>query len=174
MEYNSEDKIFRVKTTESFGRLLLDLLYLRSEDTRILKIQRFVGRSVLEAYIDVQIGLCDKGIFDEHVRDIKDNDIGSYIATRAEDYARNNSIELSFNDDYLDGLCAIAENEVDDLPKLIKEREFALVITNLVDNNSNANRYDEIELQMIDDEIEQAKSAYEVLELINKNKGQKL
>lgn len=173
MELDPRSNTIGVKSTEPFGRLLLDLMYNSSLDEQILKVQRYVGAVLIEAYInDKLVDL--ESLYADNYEHVFNRDMARDISKKAELYARENTVMITFEEEHYQGVENISRREANDLPMLLAEREIVSVAVDIGYIPEEGRYVDETELQMIEEEIEQATAAKELLEHLNKIKGKNL
>lgn len=166
MEFNPESRKFSVTTSEPFGKLLVELMHNKSFDEQILKVQQYVGGLLVDAYINNVFSDLDT-INSGNYKHILDINMARDIASKAENFARSNTIDITFDDEHIDGLKKISLREVNDLPGLLAEREMVTGSTDMGFVAYSGRLIDDNEVVMIDEEIEQAKAAQEVLKIIS-------
>lgn len=169
MEIYPDNKSFKVSTREPFGKLLLELMHGQSHDPAIFEVQKHVGSILLSAYIDDRIG--DEDNIGLPSRGIIDNDIAKDITIKVHSFAKNMDIDMVFSEQYFEGLERISAREAKDLPELFAEREVVAVAAELGYVDRFGFFIGDQDIEMVDEEIEQAQAAVEVLELLKKYHG---
>lgn len=165
MELDPTLKKLKITTQEPFGKLLLDLMYNSSIDNNVLSVQRHIGGVLVEAYINSQFSNIRELTVDNYST-VLDIDVARDIANKSENFARENNVTISFDEEHFEGIKQISLKEVNDLPELYAEREVIAVAVQIGYIPESARYVDERELEMIDEEIEQAKAAQDVLKAI--------
>lgn len=169
MEIDKKSGEFKVSSTEPFGKLLIELMYSRPLDESIHETQKRIGEILLSSYIGDRLQYTDDfGI--ETEKTLIHEDISRDISEKAQIHAKNSSIEMSFNKDYYDGLEKIAAREVKDLDDLYAERAIVTIAFENGITSQDGILVDEQDLELIEEEIEQAEAAKQALEMINKHK----
>lgn len=169
MEIYPDNKSFKVSTREPFGKLLLELMHGQSHDPAIFAVQKHVGAILLSAYIDDTVE--DKDNYEHPSRGIIDQDIAKDITLKVYSYANNNNIDMVFGEQYFEGLERISAREAKDLPELFAEREVVAVAAELGYVDRFGFFIGDQDIEMVDEEIEQAQASIEVLELLKKYRG---
>ena len=165
MEINKDSKHFIVVSDEPFGQLLLEVMYSRSVDDRVLVVQRHIGNMLVEAYLDDTIDYAENfGMLGEKI--ILHNDIGRDLAMKAEVHARNHEVTMTFNEVHFDGLEQLALREIKDLPGLMAEREIIGVALEIGYESASGHIIDEQDIAMIDEEITQAEASKVVIRIL--------
>jgi hypothetical protein len=170
MELLPNNKTLKVSTAEPFGQLLLELMHGQSYDNDIYKVQRRVGELLISSYINTKAE--DAEFFGvESEMPIFSEDIAKDMAIKIFAHARVNDIDMEFSEEYFDGLERISEREANDLPELRAEREVVAVAAEMGYIDRFGMPTDSQDIQMVDEEIEQAEAAIIVLEMLKKYKG---
>jgi len=167
MEVNPKENIITVKSTEPFGKLLLELMHGRSIDERILHVQYRVGAVLVEAYIDSEITDLEK-LGPNNFREILHTDVARDLAMKAEVHARNSEVPIEFYEEHFDGLIEISNREVRDLPNLRAELEVVSVAAGLGYVPDVGFMVDDQDISMVQEEIEQAEAAELIISIIRK------
>jgi len=165
MEILPDNKSFKVSTKEPFGKLLLELMHGQSYEPSIHKVQKHVGTMLLSAYIDNKVDDAEHFGIDSETPIIED-DIAKDIATKVVVFANNNDVDMVFDDEYFEGLEKISIREAKDLPELIAEREVVAVAAEMGYIDRFGVYVDDQDVKMVEEEIEQAKAALQVLDLL--------
>lgn len=165
MEILPDNKSFKVSTNEPFGRLLLELMHSQSYEPSIHKVQKRVGAMLLSAYIDSKVEDVEQYGIDLETP-IIDDDIAKDISTKVIAFAHNNDVDMVFEDEYFEGLEKISLREAKDLPELIAEREVVSASAEMGYIDRFGEYVDDQDVKMVEEEIEQAKAALHVFDLI--------
>lgn len=165
MKVNEQDHTISFSTKEPFGQLLLDTMYSKSSDIKILDVQKHIGSTLLGAYLDSELEDIDD-IEDVSEKTIVYDDVSRDIALKTDIFARNRDVDIVFSVEHLDGLEKLAQKEASDLPVLIAEREVSSVAKEIGYKNRHGRKLDDQDINLIDEDIEQAKEALIVLDAL--------
>lgn len=172
MEIDKKAKAFNVTSSEPFGRLLVELMQNNSYEDEINKTLRKVGEILISSYLENEIDSVNEfGLNTD--RRVLYKDIAKDMATKAEVHARNTEIAMRFPEEFFEGLARIAIREIKELPGLYSEREIVQIAVDKCITNAYGEFYDDQDLELIDEEIQQAEASREFMDLLRKYRKRK-
>jgi hypothetical protein len=162
MEMDKKTRSFSVTSNEAFGRLLVELMHNNSNEIDIKNTLRRVGEIVVRSYLEDEADELEELGFND-TRPLVFDDLARDTKLKAEIHARNSEITMKFSEEYFEGLARIAIREIKDLPDLYNEKEITQIAVDKCLLNEYGQFYDDQDLNMIDEEIQQAEASKEFM-----------
>lgn len=163
---------FKVTSYESFGKLLLEVMYSNMVDERITRVQHHLGVILLDNLLNDEFS--DIEIEDVNYRSpILYADTAKDMAEKSINHARNKEIEFVFKQELLDGLELIALREATDLPTLRAEIEVVSFAAEIGYMNERGVYVDSQDVELVKEEIELAEASEIFLEMLHKYRSEK-
>lgn len=165
MDFDHQKKVLSINTAEPFGGVLIEQMYRQyhtdTEESTLAYIGSVLAKKYFEDIFD-NIGLTKLKIHDDIAKDISQKIII---------HALSNPIDIEFSEEYFDGLEMIAMNRAEELRELEAELKVTELASEINYVNFDGVAVDSQDIDIISEEIEQAKAAKIALDIIRKSRG---
>jgi len=158
---------FKVTSHESFGKLLLEVMYSNMIDDRITRVQRHLGALLMENLLKDEFSDFEIEYIDSHRPQLY-ADPAKDIAEKSIIHARNKEVDFVFGEEFLEGLELISLREATDLPTLRAEIEVVSVAAEIGYMNERGVYIDSQDVELVKEEIEQAEASEIFLGMLHK------